>query len=447
MDERIPPPEPLPMRRVYRTWWPLAVSWLLMGLELPAVSAILARLAQPEISLAAYGGIVFPLSLLIEAPIIMLLAASTALSKDWHSYCLVRRFMRWSGAVLTTLHVLLAFTPLFDVVVSGLIGAPEEIREATRIGLRIMTPWTGSIAYRRFQHGVLIRFGRSGTVGIGTAVRLGANWTILALGLRLGNIPGVVVGATAVAVGVVSEATFVGIRARAVIRDRVRPAPPVTPRLTFADFLTFYVPLALTSLIVLLVGPIGSAGMSRMPLAVESLAVWPVVNGLGFLFRGIGLAFNEVVVALLDEVRSARTLRRFGFLLAGLSSFALLLIAATPASRFWFEGVSSLAPPLARLGEHALWIVLLMPGQSFFQSWFTGVLVHGRKTGAVTEAVGISLGVSTLVIVAGVVHGQITGLFVGVSGVVLGAVLQVLWLWYRSRGAVDALWKRDEASV
>lgn len=67
------------MRRIVKTWWPLAASWLLMGLEGPAISAVIARLANPEINLAAYGGVVFPLTLFIEAPIIMLLAASTAL--------------------------------------------------------------------------------------------------------------------------------------------------------------------------------------------------------------------------------------------------------------------------------------------------------------------------------------------------------------------------------
>ena len=76
----------LTIKQIYKTWWPLAVSWFLMALELPALSAIVARLPNPKINLAAYGGIVFPLALIIEAPIIMLLAASTALSKDWKSY-------------------------------------------------------------------------------------------------------------------------------------------------------------------------------------------------------------------------------------------------------------------------------------------------------------------------------------------------------------------------
>ncbi|HWQ84410.1 MAG TPA: hypothetical protein VN363_07580, partial [Anaerolineales bacterium] len=196
----------LSTRKVLHTWWPLAASWILMGLEGPTLSAIVARLANPEINLAAWGGIVNPLSLIIEAPIMMLLAASTALSKDWASFQKMYRFMMLAGASLTGLHVLVAFTPLYDIVVSGILGAPPEIVEPGRIGLRIMLPWTWAIAYRRFHQGVLIRFNHSGVVGRGTLVRLGSLVMILAIGYILNRAPGILVGTAAVAVAVTLEA-------------------------------------------------------------------------------------------------------------------------------------------------------------------------------------------------------------------------------------------------
>ena len=169
------------MRRAFTAWWPLATSWLLMALELPALSAVVARLPDPRIHLAAYGGVVFPLALIVESPVIMLLAASTALSRDRDSYARLRKYMLAAGAGLTGLHLLVAFTPLYDLVASGLLGAPAEILEPARLGLRIMTPWTWSIAYRRFHQGVLIRFGHSRTVGLGTMVRLSTD------GLEIGR--------------------------------------------------------------------------------------------------------------------------------------------------------------------------------------------------------------------------------------------------------------------
>jgi len=79
----------LRLAEVARNWLPLAASWLVMGLEMPVVSAIMARLADPEIHLAAYGGVVFPIALIVEAPVIMLLAASVALAKDAASSALI----------------------------------------------------------------------------------------------------------------------------------------------------------------------------------------------------------------------------------------------------------------------------------------------------------------------------------------------------------------------
>ena len=88
--------------KIFKVWIPLALSWLLMGMELPILSAVVARLVEPEINLAAYGGIVFPLALIIEAPIIMLLAASTALSKDWASYKKLYTYMMAAGGIFTS---------------------------------------------------------------------------------------------------------------------------------------------------------------------------------------------------------------------------------------------------------------------------------------------------------------------------------------------------------
>src|SRR5512140_2162223 len=152
------------LRQVFRTWWPLAASWLLMAAELPAVSATVARLPDAEIHLAAFGGVVYQLALIIESPIIMLLPAATALCKDWASYRRIFNFMMITGALLTGLHILVAFTPLYSLVVVKMIGAPAEIIEPARLGLMIMLPWSWSIAFRRLNQGTLIRFGHSRAV-------------------------------------------------------------------------------------------------------------------------------------------------------------------------------------------------------------------------------------------------------------------------------------------
>jgi hypothetical protein len=432
----------VPLRRVVATWWPLAASWMLMSLEMPALSAVVARLPDPKINLAAYGGVVFPLSLIIESPIIMLLAASTALSKDWRSYRLIRRFMMAAGALLTALHALIAFTPLYYVVVEGIIGAPPEIVEPARLGLMIMLPWTWSIAFRRFNQGVLIRFGHSQTVGVGTLVRLSANLIVLTLGYLSGALPGVAVGAGAVAMGVMSEALYVGVVVRPVLKDQLRNAPPVEPPLSWTAFYAFYIPLVMTSLLTLLANPIGSAALSRMPRSLDSLAVWPVITGLVFLLRSLGIAYNEVVVALLDERGAYASLKRFAGLISLATTGLLLLVAATPLSRFWFAGVSGLPADLAQMAQRGLWLALPLPALSVLQSWYQGALLHGRRTRGITESVVIYLLTSALVLGLGVAWGGAIGLYVGLFALAASVAAQTGWLWLRSRPVLRTI--RDE---
>lgn len=436
----------LSLRQIITTWWPLAASWLLMGVEVPLLSAVIARLQNPEVHLAAFGGVVFPLALIVESPIIMLLAGSTALSKDWASYALIRRYMMVSGALLTLLHILIAFTPLYFVVAEDILGVPPEIIEPARLGLMIMVPWTWSIAYRRFNQGVLIRFGYSKAIGVGTVVRLSTDVLVLAIGYQLSQnleIPGIAVGTAAQAISVISEAFYVRYVVRPVLNSELKAAPSIDPPLTWMVFWAFYLPLVMTSLITLLANPIGSAAVSRMPQALISLAVWPVINGFIFVLRSLGVAYNEVVVALLDRPGASINLKRFANLLAGFTTLALVLVAATQLSTLWFGKISALSPELVNLAKNALWLALPLPALSVIQSWYQGALLYGRHTRGITESVVVYLLTFTVVQWTGVIRQQMIGLDVALLATSLAATTQTTWLWLRCRPILESLRQRD----
>ncbi len=68
----------LSLKRIFLFWLPLASTWLMMSFEGPFLTAIIARMADPKFNLAAYG-IAFSFALIIEAPVIMMMSAATAL--------------------------------------------------------------------------------------------------------------------------------------------------------------------------------------------------------------------------------------------------------------------------------------------------------------------------------------------------------------------------------
>ena len=124
--------------------------------------------------------------------------------------------------------------------------------------------------------------------------------------------------------------------------------------------------------------------------------------------------------------------------MAGLTTLALLVIAATPLSSFWFLRITALSPALATLAQRGLWIGLLLPALSVFQSWYQGAILHSRRTAGISEAVVVYLLVSVATLVAGVLWGEAGGLYIGLAALLTGMLAQTAWLWLRSRPAIRA---------
>lgn len=250
--------------------------------------------------------------------------------------------------------------------------------------------------------------------------------------------PGVVLGVFAVIMGVLAEATYIGLRTRTVVAEFFdSDEEGIAP--TSAEFMRFYVPLAMTSLLALVNQPVGSAAISRMPAALASLAAWPVVIGLTFVLRSGGTAYKEVVVAMLDRPDPLPALHRFNGLLAGATLLVTCLFAFTPLSMFWFERVSGLEPALADLARRSLWLAVLLPVGGVLQNWYVGYLVHARRTRRITESMVAFLAVSIGVLAAGVIHGGFPGLWVAFAAFTLGNMAQLAWAWRCARPGLKAL--------
>ncbi|MGH9391424.1 MAG: MATE family efflux transporter, partial [Vicinamibacteria bacterium] len=180
--------------RIFRLWLPLAATWLMMSIEGPFLAAVIARLPDPIFNLAAYG-VAFSFATIAEAPIIMILSASTALVKDLDSYRRLRNFS-FALNLAVTIVILLGLLPsLFDWIARDLIGLPDSVAELTHRALLLLVPWPAAIGYRRFYQGILIRQDLTRRVAMGTVIRvIGMSGAALVL-FRNFELPGALVGA------------------------------------------------------------------------------------------------------------------------------------------------------------------------------------------------------------------------------------------------------------
>ncbi|MBI9045514.1 MAG: hypothetical protein JEZ06_13570 [Anaerolineaceae bacterium] len=429
------------LRFIFHIWWPLAASWMLMAIEGPAVSILIARLANPEINLAAFGGILDPIRFLIFAPVTMLLATSTALSKDWPSYLKLRRFMYITGSILTFVHFLIAYTPLYFILMQDIMGIPDEVLQAARPGLMIMLPLVLAIGFRRFQQGVLIRFGYSGAVMAITMARLVTLVTFLLVGFFIPSIDGVIISSIALTMSMIVEALYAGWRVRPVIQEV--KAEPIADPLNWRGLFVFFIPLMFTAFLSTIGRPIVSSAMSRMPETLQSLAILPVVIGLIFLLQTFGVAYNEVVVSLLDRPGSYWQLRKFTIILSIIMGAAALIIAATPLSTIWFQDITSLPLEFVKVAKNSFWLLLPAPVIIVWVSWFQGALITSKNTRAVTEGVIVYLIFIVSFLVFGVFHSKMPGIYYGMLALSISLTAQASWAWFRSREALKSFRLRD----
>jgi len=361
----------------------------MMAAEGPFLAAMIARMPGPEFNLGAYG-VAFALAILIEAPVIMLMSAATSLVKDRNSYLKMRNFSR--GLILgTTLLLLIVLVPgVYRWLTETLLQLPAEVADLTYGALWFFLPWPSAIGYRRFLQGVLIRAGKTRLVAMGTLIRLLAMTVAALLGYLLLDIPGAWVGGLALGTGVTVEAIAARFMAAETVRGLLTEegdAEYTGRTVTYRAIATFYLPLALTSLIGLTIQPLLTFFMGRSVSPVESLAVYPVVHSLSFFFRSVGFAYQDAAIALIGErFEHYRELRRFCFTLGAVTTAGLALIAFTPLFQLWFTVLSGLTPELTSFALIPARIIVPLPFLSVLLSFQRAILVEGRRTQHITWA-------------------------------------------------------------
>ncbi len=413
---------PFTMGRLFRLWVPMGATWFMMSMEGLLVAAIVARLADATVNLAAYG-VAFAFALMLEAPIIMILSASTALCRDRDAFLRMRRYAAGLNILLTGATLIWISTPLYPMATGILMDVDPAVSHLSRIALLVLLPWPAAIGYRRFYQGIMINHGHTRRVAYGTVLRL-TGMGLTAAVLSRTTIPGAIVGAAALSVAVVLEAVVTRIMAADCVRS-VMGKPGNGEPLTLPRFLRFYVPLLVSSVIALGIHPLINLFLSHSRLALESLATYPVVAALSFVFRSMGLSFQEVAIASLDGSRERyRTLLRFALRLGLGATVFQAVIAFTPLAGIWFERVAGLTPELTELAIPALGIVVVMPLLSVLLAFSRAMLVWSGKTDAITWA-GLIETLSVAAMMAALIAEPIA----------MVGVLAASWATVLSRGA------------
>ena len=420
----------LTYKKIFYFWLPLAATWIMMSVEGPFLAALIARSSEPKFNLAAYG-VAYSLALIIEAPIIMIMSASIALVKNRQSFFKLRNFTYAANGLITLVMLIVIAPPVFYFITEDLIGLPVEVSKLTHIATIILIPWPGAIGYRRFYQGILINHNLTRRVAYGTVIRL-LSMSLCATILFVSDfVEGVVVGAASLSFAVIMEAIAIRFMVRTTVKKIKSEDSSSEQVLTYKEINKFYYPLALTSFIGLGVQPLVTFFVGQSRMAIESLAVLPVVTSFVFVFRALGLSYQEVIIALIGEKREKfKPLLIFAIVMAAILVSVLALFAFTPLSDFWFITISGLSEPLAEFAHLPLMIMFFFPALTVLISIQRGVLVAARNTkpitgGTITEFVTIVI--IMMILISNI---NLVGAVAAVIALVMGRLASNIYLMY-----------------
>lgn len=426
-------------RDIFKFWLPLFASWLLMTAEGPTISAAINRLPNEVVMLAAQG-IVISLSVTIESPIISLLSTATALTKDRHSFLLIRKFTIHWMIGLTIVTVLIGFTPLFDVIVVQWMGTPEEIARWVRPGMQIMSLWSAAIAWRRFLQGVLIQFGYTRRVAWGTVIRLiSSAGTVVVLSVW-SSLPGIVIGGCAWMAGVGSEAIYATFAVRSLLKNELSPTAPSAPGdpLTYSRLFWFHLPLAGTSLLTLLAQPLVAFSLARLDNPTQSLAAWPLIFQVLLMARAAAFALPEVVIALTKGRETYAPLRRFAMTLMLITTGIMALLVFTPLISVYLFTVQDADPAVGELARWGVLLFLVLPSLTVVVSWVRGLLISNHATTTINIGMAINLLLTAVILLTGVSL-QTLGIATASAALNVALVVELVYLLWQAERSMQIL--------
>jgi Na+-driven multidrug efflux pump len=203
---------PLTTSRLWQFYRPLAMTTILRQVTRPLLNAGIAAAALPLASLAAWP-VVWGFAMLVTGPAWSLQQVTTALATDEPAYRRVRIFALSLSASFALLLGLVAFTPLYTVVMGGVYNLSSELQALARPGLQLLSIYPLLMGAQSLLRGVLIRSGCTGPV---RSAMMGNVLTLIAavlVGVLVLSPPGIVLAAVATLLGAFVELAWLRWRA------------------------------------------------------------------------------------------------------------------------------------------------------------------------------------------------------------------------------------------
>jgi Na+-driven multidrug efflux pump len=204
---------PRTMGALWRAYSPLSTSSILRQTARPLLNAGIAAALLPRASLAAWP-VAWGLATLVAGPAWSLQQLTTALAKNEASYRRVRDFGLALSASLSAILAVIAFTPLYSMIMGGIYNLSPELQELARPAIQMLAFLPLVMGLQSVLRGLLIRAGWTAPVRTAMWINVSVLAITLLVGALSGAVDGVTLAALATLAGGFAELIWLAWRAR-----------------------------------------------------------------------------------------------------------------------------------------------------------------------------------------------------------------------------------------
>ena len=422
-----------------RFYTPLAATSLLLTATNPILAAALARSVDPVTALAGYQA-AFSVCGVLYAPLLVVQQVAAARLLGGGSFSPVTRFAYLTGALLSLIGALIAYTAAGDLVFARFIGVSAEVLDESVRAMQWLWPVPFLTAVRAAHQGRLVAGHRTipiaGATGGRTAILAIVAFSLLATG------GGAWLGAAAFTTGMVVEMAVV-MWARSPGLELERD----DCELDNENVARFSAPLMLNVLLWWATPLIITAVLARTADPDRAIAAFAVVEAVAWFIAAPVGQMQHASIALVKCSETHRRVRSWGAVVA-FSMVGLLLVLSIPSLREpILRFVFALEAGLLGVAGPALPIAAAYPLLYGVRQYYQGLFVRSGKpvlvgTGALLRV--LSIVAAALFLQNAVVGGAVLGVGLAVFGLTIEGIFLVYWA---RRGVMPGLRAERAAAV
>ena len=411
-------------------WIPVLANWITLALEAPLVNLILLHYNINSGFIINFN-IAYAFLFLVEAPIIMLNMLSISLIDNYSNYIKILKAACLIIVVSIIFFLGFLYSSLFSYIFShhhanGIAIDYVHIRKLCLLILVIAIV----IGYKRIFQGILFVNSSYHNILYTSIFRIFMTITFLILGLSFlsNQIDPDFASIYILGCVILMEAGLSHFFSRAHIKNLSRL--PVLASLTYKKIISFFYPLALTSIISLATFPILTFLMILFSNNATELIGFQLAFSIIAPFRSVAMSLQEVMVPFLKTAtHPLRIIKKYFIYIASIVAIILLFVLVIPTTSYYFFQLADIPKNSFSYINELFSILFLYPLTTFVVIWQRSIHINNHNTQIFTVAAIAEL---SLVIISALGLYFFLYLDMGVCGssaLVLGRFTSILLLW------------------